>query len=112
MIFLMWTIFKVFKELVTILPLFYVLFFWPQDLWDLSSLTRDQTQTTCIGKRSFNLWINREGPEQDVLGTLGAKDLRLIRDLLFLHHLLTHLEKTVMLGKIEDKRRRGRRKMR
>ena len=97
-------IFKVFKEFVTILPLFYVLVFWPWDLWDLSSLTRDQTRTVCIGRRSFNHWTTREGPVQDVLGLLGAKDLWLIRDLLFLHHLPTHLEKTVMLGKIEDKR--------
>ena len=94
------------KEFVTILPLFYVLVFWPWDLWDLSSLTRDQTRTVCLGRRSFNHWTTREGPVQDVLGILGAKDLWLISDLLFLHHLLTHLEKTVMLGKIEDKRRR------
>ena len=33
----MWTIFKVFIEFVTILLLFYVLVFWPQGMWDLSS---------------------------------------------------------------------------
>ena len=39
--FLMWTIFKVFIELVTTLFLFYVLVFWPQAMWDLNSSTRD-----------------------------------------------------------------------
>ena len=39
--FLIWTIFKVFIEFVTILPLLYVLGFWPRGTWDLSSLTRD-----------------------------------------------------------------------
>ena len=33
----MWTIFKVFIEFVTILLLFYILAFWPQSMWDLSS---------------------------------------------------------------------------
>ena len=37
----MWTIFKVFIELVTMLLLFYVLVFWLQAMWDPSSLTRD-----------------------------------------------------------------------
>ena len=41
--FLMWTIFKVFIEFVTVSLLFYVLFFWPQAMWDLRSPTRDQT---------------------------------------------------------------------
>ena len=53
-IFLMWTIFKVFIEFVTILVLFYVLDFWPQDIWDLSSSTRDRTHTPCTGKRNPN----------------------------------------------------------
>ena len=46
----MWTIFKVFIEFVTILLLFYALVFWPQGMWDLSSLTRDRTRTACIGR--------------------------------------------------------------
>jgi len=33
-VFLMWTVFKVFIEFVTTLPLFYVLFFWLQGMWD------------------------------------------------------------------------------
>ena len=61
-IFLMWTIFKVFIESVTILLLFYVLFFWPRDMWDPSSPTRDWTCTPCIGKRSLNHWTAREVP--------------------------------------------------
>ena len=39
--FLMWTIFKVFIELITILFLFYVLVFWLEGMWDLMSPTRD-----------------------------------------------------------------------
>ena len=42
--FLAWTIFKVLIEFVAILLLFYVLVFWPQGMWDLSSPTRDQTR--------------------------------------------------------------------
>ena len=40
--------FKVFIEFATILFLFYVLVFWSQGLWHLSSLTRDRTHTPCI----------------------------------------------------------------
>ena len=38
---LRWTIFKVSIEFFTILHLFYVLVFWPQDMWDPRSPTRD-----------------------------------------------------------------------
>ena len=34
-IFLMWTIFKIFAKLATALLWSYILFFWPQDMWDL-----------------------------------------------------------------------------
>ena len=44
-IFLMWTIFKVFIELVTTLPLFSFCFFLPRGMWDPSSPTRHQTHT-------------------------------------------------------------------
>ena len=37
------TVFKVFTEHVIILLLFYVLVFWIQGMWDLSSPARDQT---------------------------------------------------------------------
>ena len=36
----MWTSFKDFIEFVTVLLLFYVLVFWPQGTWDLSSTTK------------------------------------------------------------------------
>ena len=45
--FFIWTIFKVFTEFVTILLPFYVLVFWPQGMWDLSSPTRDQSHNPC-----------------------------------------------------------------
>ena len=35
------TFLKVFTEFVTMLLLFYVLVFWPQGMWNLSSPTRD-----------------------------------------------------------------------
>ena len=60
--FLMWTIFKVFIEFVTILLLFYVLVFWPRGMWDLSSPTRNRTRTPFIGRRSLNHWTPREVP--------------------------------------------------
>ena len=44
----MWTILKVFIEFVTILLLFYVLYFWLRGVWDLSSLTRDPTCTPAL----------------------------------------------------------------
>ena len=50
--FLMWTIFKVFIECVTILHLLCLVFFWPQGMWDLSCPTKDQTCTPCSGRRS------------------------------------------------------------
>ena len=37
--FLMWIIFKVFIELLTVLLLVYVWFFWSRGMWNLSSLT-------------------------------------------------------------------------
>ena len=61
---LMWTIFQVFFEFVTILLLFYVLVFWPQGMWDLSSPTGDQTCTPCIGRGSLNHRTAREVPKQ------------------------------------------------
>ena len=66
-IFLMWTIFKVFIEFVTVLLLFYVLVFWPQGMWDLSSPTRDWTLTHCIGRWSLNYWTTREFPWSSIL---------------------------------------------
>ena len=42
--------------------LLYVLVFWPQVMWGLSSLTRDQTCTRCTGRWSLNHWTTREVP--------------------------------------------------
>ena len=42
----------------------YVLVLWPQGMWDLSYLTRDQTRTPCIG---LNYWTVREVPTQSFL---------------------------------------------
>lgn len=49
----MWTTFKVFPEFITALLLFYVLVFWLQDTWDLSSPTRYQTCTLCMEDKIF-----------------------------------------------------------
>ena len=54
----MWTIFKVFIELVTILLLFPALVFWTQGIWDPSSPTMDQTCPPCVGR--FNHWTARK----------------------------------------------------
>ena len=65
--FLMWIIFKVFVEFVTTLLLFYVLFFCPQGMWDLSSPTRDQTHTPYIGRQTLiNKWTVREVPGLEI----------------------------------------------
>ena len=58
----MWTILKVFIELVTTLLLFYVLVFWPRGMWDPSSPIRDRTYTACVERRSLNHWTAREVP--------------------------------------------------
>ena len=58
----MWAIFKLFIEFVTILLLFYVLFFWPRGMWDLSSPIGDRTHTPCIGKQGLIHWTAREVP--------------------------------------------------
>ena len=49
-------------EFVTILFLFYVLFFCSWGMWDLRSLTRYQTCTPCTGRRGLNHWTAREVP--------------------------------------------------
>ena len=45
----------------------FVLVFCPQEMWDLSSLTRDQTLTLCIGRQSLNHRTTREVPPGPVL---------------------------------------------
>ena len=61
-LFLMWTIFEVFIQLVTVLFLFPVLLFWLRGLWNLSSPTRDGICTPCLGRRSPKHWTTREVP--------------------------------------------------
>ena len=51
---------------------FYVLVFWPRGMWDLSSPTRDQTLTPCIGRRSLNHWTAREVPTPLIFNILFA----------------------------------------
>ena len=54
---------KSFIEFITILFLFSILcflLFWLQGMWDLKSLTRNQTYTPCIGMQSLNHWTIRE----------------------------------------------------
>ena len=65
-IFLMWTIFKVFIEFVTILLLSYVLVFWLRGMWNLSSPTRDRTRIPCIGRWSLNHWTCQGSPSWPV----------------------------------------------
>ena len=59
--FLLWIIFKVFTESVTILLLFYVLDWGPPGTCDLSSKTKDGTRNPCTERRSPNTWITPEG---------------------------------------------------
>ena len=72
--FLMWNIF--FKSLLNffiILLLFYLLFcFWSRGMWDLTSLIRDQTFTSCIGRHSLNHWTTREIPTRTFLKSLSC----------------------------------------
>ena len=64
---------------VTILLLFYVLVFWRWGMWDLSSLTRDQTHTPCLGRRSLNL--PRKSPEVNSVPNPALLRLRLGPDM-------------------------------
>ena len=66
-VFLMWTIFKVFIECVTILLLLYAFFFPPQGMWDLSSLIRDGTHSPCIERQSLKNRTTREVPLRWIL---------------------------------------------
>ena len=45
--FLMWAVFKVFIACVIMMPLCYILAYWPQGTWDLNSPTRGRTHTSC-----------------------------------------------------------------
>ena len=56
---LLWTIFKVFTEFVTILLLFYVLVFWVWGMWDLRSPTRNGTCTRPLEGKVLTYWTAR-----------------------------------------------------
>ena len=57
----MWAVFKIFTECITVLLLSYVWVFWPRDMWDLTSLTGDQTHTPCIEwQMGIKHWAARE----------------------------------------------------
>lgn len=56
----MWAIFSI--KFVTTLPLFHVLVFWSQGMWDLSSLTRDRTCAPALEAQSLIHWTLREVP--------------------------------------------------
>ena len=55
----MWIFLKS-TEFITTLILFYVLFYWPQGMWDFRSLTRDGTCIPYTGRQSFNHWTASE----------------------------------------------------
>ena len=61
------TIFKVFIEFLQYSFCYKTetifLVFWPQGVWDLSSLTRDQVCVPCIGRWSLNHWTASEVPK-------------------------------------------------
>ena len=63
----MWIMFKVFIELVQHSFCFYILGFWLQAPWNLSSLTRDRTHTPSVGKKSLNHWTAKEVPIDSIL---------------------------------------------
>ena len=70
--FLMWTIFKVFIEFVTILFLFYISIFWTQGdaCGILAPLSGIKFTPPCNGKWSFNHWATGEAPQQFCMSDL------------------------------------------
>ena len=58
-------------------------FYWPWGIWDLSSLTRDETHTPCNGRRSLKHWTAREVPLAEVFTTAFSLFLQLVRTLHF-----------------------------
>ena len=46
----------------------------PCGMWDLSSLTRDQTLVPCVGKRILNHWTTREVPGKTLVDTQNHND--------------------------------------
>ena len=58
--FLMWTIFSLYWIFYNVASVLCFVFFWLRGMWDLSSLTRDWTHATCVGRQSLNHWTTRE----------------------------------------------------
>ena len=62
------------------------MFYWPWGMWDISSLTTDQTCSSCIGRWNLNHWTTREVPKQNFrvsfsclhLGNTRPWDLKLL----------------------------------
>ena len=61
-IFLIWTIFKVFIDLLPHCFFFVFRFFWLRAVWDPGSLTRPWTHTPCTGRWILNHWTSRGLP--------------------------------------------------
>ena len=59
---------KIFLFFFAILFLFHLVF-WQRGIWDPSSLTRDWTHTTCIGRWSLNHGTTREVPWRETLNS-------------------------------------------
>ena len=72
--FLMWTIFKVFSEFVTMLFLFYVLSFCPQGMWNLCSLIRIKPTLPAL-EGSLNHRTSKEVPWASSLNCLPVVSL-------------------------------------
>ena len=52
---------------MTILLLFYVLVFWPRGMWDLSSLTRDQTCPPALEGKVLTIGPPGKSPDSSLL---------------------------------------------
>ena len=67
----MWAILKIFIEFVAalfLLFMFWIFFFLPRGMWDLSCLTRDRTHNPCVGRWSLRHWTAREvSPKVDFI---------------------------------------------
>ena len=60
------------KSLLNLLPSCFCFMcwdFWPQGIWDLSSLTRDQAHTPCLGRWSLNHWAVSRVPDAIIRGS-------------------------------------------
>ena len=49
-------------------------------MWDLSSLTRDQTHVPCIGRQILNHWTTREVPVKVIFDSRPEADAQVSRE--------------------------------